>query len=237
MKKIISILVALISIICMACAFIGCEDKKLSEEYRQLLEDNKQLSEEYKQLLEENKQLIEEGEQLTEENKQLSEENKQLSEENENLNKENGYLIENDRKPAIDKVEVIESGKLYTLKTMYDNGLLKSEDLKSIACNYYDFYKYEDNPYSGMFDPHEELSKETENKIKQAYLEQIVEISDLPIIGVQITNYYGTYNGNVAVGIYSDYIKNDPAYFPRKTDIGGVVFKNFWSMDILVYHI
>ena len=237
MKKLVSMLLATISVICVFFAFTGCEDKQAVEDNKKLVADINKLTEDNQQLREEINELGAEYQQLIEENKKLNEEYKKLEEENKNLVRENEYLIEESEKSAINKIVTVESGKLYTLRVMYDNGQLTKTDLKSIACAYYDFYKIEENPYSGMFDPHEELSEETANKIKFAYSKFLGEDFKISIDSIKITNYYGTYNGNAVVRVYSDAICIDPAYFPPKTSIGGVIFQSFWAMDILVFHI
>ena len=133
------------------------------------------------------------------------------------------------------------SGSFYTIKQAYDNGWLNEDDLKSIACGYYEFFQFSvytdyENLYSGMFDPHEELSKTKEKELKQAYLVQIVKAPDSSIDGVEIAQYYGTYNENIVVGILSDYIKADKIV-EEKFIVGNIVFNKFCEGDILVYHI
>ncbi len=128
-------------------------------------------------------------------------------------------------------------GKYYSLQTTYDNGWLNEDDLKSIACAYYNNSHYEDNPYSGLFDPNKELSVEMEKELKQAYLNQYAEYPDGSLEYVNIIYYYGTYGGNVAVRISGYICIEPPDNIPEQTYIGGVIFKNFWGMDILVYHI
>ena len=127
-------------------------------------------------------------------------------------------------------------GEFYTLKEAYENGWLNEDDLKSIACGYYDKYKYEENPYGGYERPAEELSKEMENEIKQAYLNQIAKYPDVLLDKVEISRYYGKYNGNFVVSMYSQYFMCDIIVEPE-FDIGGVIFKNFWQGEIRVYHI
>ena len=128
-------------------------------------------------------------------------------------------------------------GRFYTLKESYDNGWLDEDDVKSIACCYYDSYKYEENPYSGLYgEPKEGLSERTENELKQAYLEQKVRKPELSINGVYIKKYFGVYNGNYVISITSEYLKIDPI-IEEEFYIGNVLFKNFWQGDILVYHI
>ncbi len=87
--------------------------------------------------------------------------------------------------------------------------------------------------YSGLYDPHEELSQSKERELKLAYLEHIKhpEYSD---DSVKIL-YYGTYNGNIVAGLSCDYIIIDIVSH-EKFEIGGVMFYKFWEGRILVYH-
>lgn len=127
-------------------------------------------------------------------------------------------------------------GKFYTPENAYENGWLNEGDLKSIACDYYDHYSYEENPYSGMFTSTEELTEEMEAEIKQAYLEQFVELPEGDRNRVKIYHCYGIYNGNVVIGIRSNYMIIDPVP-PEDTDIGGVIFKDYWYSKFFIYHI
>mgnify|MGYP001079800777 CR=1 FL=1 len=136
--------------------------------------------------------------------------------------------------------EIKVRGKFYVLEVAYENGWLDEDDLKSIACGYYDFFQFDkysdyENLYSGLFDSHEELNERDEKEIKQAYLERIDHAQE-SIDGVEISQYYGIYNGNIVVGIICGYICYD-IITEERFEIGGVVFYNFWQGDILVYHI
>ena len=128
--------------------------------------------------------------------------------------------------------------KVDTLKEAYDEALLNEEDLKNISCGYYELYQFDiyseyENLYSGLYDPHEELSQSKERELKLAYLEHIKhpEYSD---DSVKIL-YYGTYNGNIVAGLSCDYIIIDIVSH-EKFEIGGVMFYKFWEGRILVYH-
>ena len=128
-------------------------------------------------------------------------------------------------------------GTFYDLEDAYENGWLDEEDLKSIACEYYNWYfNYEENPYSGMYTSTEELTDKMETELKQAYLKQVVGLSNGDRSRVKIYHYYGTYNGNVVVDISSNYVFIDPAP-PVDTSIGGVIFKEYWVTQFAVYHI
>ena len=132
------------------------------------------------------------------------------------------------------KIEV--RGRLYLLEAAYENGWLNENDLKSIACSYNDFQQ-KDNPYSGLYEPPAEgLSNNVENELKQAYLNQIAEYPDGLLENVKINYYYGTYNGNIVIRIYSDYICMDPMV-KEEVYIGNVVFKSYPDVETWVYHI
>ena len=132
--------------------------------------------------------------------------------------------------------DIYKTEDYYTLKRAYEYGWLNVDDLKSIACGYYDSQNVK-NPYKGLYEePTEELNKEIEIKLKRIYLERTVKDPELPLDGVHIRRYYGTYNGNVVFSIVSDYICIDPI-IDKKLYIGGVLFRNFWQGDIFVYHL
>ena len=126
-------------------------------------------------------------------------------------------------------------GQYYTLSEAYDNGWLSVDDLESIACCYYDSYNFEENPYSGKFALTQELTVKKEAELKQAYLEQIVELPEGDMDRVHIISYFGTYNGNVVVRIRSDYIHFDPK-IEEEFFIGGVLFKKYRWGSFSVYH-
>ena len=144
--------------------------------------------------------------------------------------KEDGLTDENG------KVEIEVKGEFCSLEVAYDNGWINEDDLKSIACSYNDFQQKE-NPYSGMYvQPAEELSNDVENEVKQAYLNQIAKYPDGLLENVHINYYYGTYNENIVVRIYSEYICIDPL-IKNEVYIGNVVFKSWWDAQTWVYHI
>ncbi len=137
----------------------------------------------------------------------------------------------NEEKPPIDV-----RGKFYNLKQAYDNGWVSEDDVKSIACHYYDIFEFEENPYSGLYEIPEKLNKELENEVKQAYLEQIAKYPDGLLYDVEIYNYFGTYNGNVVAGISSCY-DNFDITIEEDYEIGGVIVEGLRRREIRVYHI
>lgn len=119
-------------------------------------------------------------------------------------------------------------GRLYTIINAFDEEWIDKDDLKSIACGYYEWRNIEDNPYSGRYEqPIEQLSKETENKIKQAYFDRSEE--------VKILKYYGTYEGNVVVTLGYENV-NYEAGENADVTIDGVVFPELKLYPIRVYH-
>ena len=196
MKKILSIILTLMSVICIAFSFGGCGEKQS-------------------------------GKQDNEKNR----ENQQTQGANDK--------VDGDNNQSDEKIEV--KGKFYILETAYENGWLSENDLKSIACGYYELYQFDiysdyENLYSGMFDPQGELSKEKEKELKQAYLNQIVKESELSTDGVTIQFYYGTFNGNTVVGVLCNYFDEDKTVIEEYV-VGGVIFYSFTLDSILVYHI
>ncbi len=127
------------------------------------------------------------------------------------------------------------NGKFYLLKQTYDKGWLSESDLKSIACCYYDWYNFEENPYEGMFNSTEELSDATQTELKRTYLSQVARVPKGELDRVTINKCYGTYNGNVAVDISSNYVFFNQVV-EKEYNVGGIIFKNFWQTKVLVYH-
>ena len=119
-------------------------------------------------------------------------------------------------------------GKLHTIFNAYNEKWIDGDDLKSIACSYYEWRNIEENPYSGFrAEPFEPLGKETENKIKEAFSDQSEEI--------KIIKYYGNYEGNVAVTLGYG---NTESLGGENTDvtIGGIIFPEFKLYPVYIYH-
>ena len=126
-------------------------------------------------------------------------------------------------------------GKLYTMEQAYENGWLNEDDLKSIACEDYDYrFRYEENPYSGMFTSTEKLDKKIEAEIKQAFLKQVIRSRTMTREQVSISKYYGTYSGNIVVQLYGEGVCFDH-YIEPVAEVGGVIFKDYWEGDFRVY--
>lgn len=136
-----------------------------------------------------------------------------------------------------DEIEV--RGQYYTMEQACENGWFSEEDIKSIACAYYDYgFGYEENPYYGMFTSTEELSERTEKELKLAYpefLDQRFGVSGIAVDDVNIYKCYGIYNKNVVISIGARGVFIDPAP-PEDEDFGGVIFKNFYGYRFIIYH-
>ena len=179
MKKILSILLALISVISIAFAFGGCGENQTSGQKNETNSGDNQTGE------------------LTEE----------------------------------------DSEKLYTLKEAYDKGWLNEENLKSIACCLYDLRKYEENPYSGMYNgPTEELNQEVKNEISRVYINQFIQGDKASIDNVIVKKYFGIFSDNVVLSLGYNFVCMDPITY-EEFKIGGVIFKDFWQLEVLVYHL
>ena len=124
-----------------------------------------------------------------------------------------------------EQVEQVE-GRLYQLNYAYSQGWIEEDDVKSIACCYYDWRSFGTNPYSGAFSSTQQLSKETEN--------EIIKVYDGASDDAKIFKYFGTYDGNIAVAL--GYENTDYEDFEaRDCVVGDVVFPDFRYI-ILVYH-
>ncbi|MCM1306401.1 MAG: hypothetical protein NC037_02550 [Bacteroides sp.] len=126
-----------------------------------------------------------------------------------------------------------EAGEFYTLQQAYDNGWLSKGDLRNIA------YYWSGGGQRKGFKPTpknpETLSPETELAIKEDRAENLHESGTEEAVadGVKITNYFGTYDGLVAVFVYDNYSGYSTALTQKQ--IGGVSFKYYDSNQILVW--
>lgn len=122
-------------------------------------------------------------------------------------------------------------GNFYTLREAYDKGLLLKEDLENIAYYYNELEISDFNPIPKNPDV---IDKETEKIIKKMYLEKILNNKNISVNVVNLYNYYGTYNGNIALSITDDYYVYD--YLCQdEYIIDGVVFYNFHETYIRIF--
>lgn len=117
-------------------------------------------------------------------------------------------------------------GKFYNLITAYSNGWIDDYDLRSIACNYYEWRNFEENPYSGQFNSTEELSEKTQ--------QELIEKFDSTAEDVVLFNYFGTYEGNIAVALGYEHIDYE-SFEARDCRVGEIVFPDFRYL-IKIYH-
>lgn len=122
-----------------------------------------------------------------------------------------------------DDAEKAEEGQFYRLSTAYEYNWLDENELKSIACAYYEWGDFGENPYKGMYISTEELSKETENKMLEVFGNGTE---------VKVFKYLGTYDGNIVAAIGGEFIE----WGSPNGQVGGVSFPYAWKL-IYVYHI
>ena len=117
------------------------------------------------------------------------------------------------------------AGEFYTLQQAYDNGWLSKGDLRNIA-----YHKTGDGQRKGFTptpkDP-ETLSAETELAIKEDWTRLLREQGTENAVADDVTihNYYGIYDGLVAVFVSDNYSGGVGTFF--EIYIGGVAFNYF----------
>lgn len=133
-----------------------------------------------------------------------------------------------------DEKENEEKWYVTNLDSAYYKGLIDSYALESIACSYFDWRKFESNPYKDKFISTEELSEDNENKIKRTFME---ERSSDNLEKVKILNYYGKYDNNfvATLGFGEVDFKNIDG---ADVTVGGVAFPDFdrEKIQIWVFH-
>lgn len=123
------------------------------------------------------------------------------------------------------------AGKLYTLEEAYDLNLITKDDLKNIA---YYFNKVESSDFVSKPKNPETISKKNERLIKKTYLRDVLKEPRLSIKKVHIYEYYGTYNGCIALRITDSYNCYD-YYIYEEYVIDGVSFYDFHVASIRIY--
>ena len=122
-------------------------------------------------------------------------------------------------------------GDFYNLITAYEEGLITKEDLKSIACYYNG--KEVDGFNPKPMNP-EKIDKRSQKLIKKMYLEKILDGKKTNINKVQIYNYYGNYNGNIALTISDDYYAYDYVCYDEYI-IDDIIFYNYYESYIKIF--
>ena len=123
------------------------------------------------------------------------------------------------------------AGNFYSLQEAFDNEWLTHEDLQSLS--YYYSFKVVDGGSNKDEDfvpkpkDPELIDRSTEKAIKQSYLTENKIKKDFPFASIDRIHveYFGTYNGYIAVIVSDDYYGYD--YLFEDTIIDGVLFKNF----------
>ena len=126
-----------------------------------------------------------------------------------------------------------QAGEFYTLQQAYDNGWLSKGDLRNIA--YYWGGSGQRKGFKPTPKDPEELSAETELAIKEDRAHRLREQGTENAVadGVRITNYFGSYDGLVAVLIYDNYSGGADVIVEKY--VGGVKFMYPNSNQILVW--
>ncbi|MDE7454442.1 MAG: hypothetical protein K2M64_01280 [Clostridia bacterium] len=100
------------------------------------------------------------------------------------------------------------NGRFYRLQEAYDEGLLTQEDLLNIAYYHNGGIKGNEDLFPENYVPKQKdnLDNSVTRKVKQGYLNQFYSKDEnTSIDDVTILQYYGTYNGCVAVMISDEY--------------------------------
>ena len=122
------------------------------------------------------------------------------------------------------------SGEFYSLQTAYDNGWISKGDLRNIA------YYYAGDAQKKGFKPTPitPLSSETELAIKESRLQEIIDRHPNTVADeITIDDYFGTYNGFVAIFLGGDY---SYYYAANMTiNIAGIEFFYHSSQEIIVW--
>lgn len=130
----------------------------------------------------------------------------------------------NNTKIAINAVkEDVGMGRFYTLQEAFDEGFLTVPDLQIIATY-----------YNNKTDPLDILNDTTVKTIKETYRESVINMPTVSLDGIIIMKYYGTFNGNIAIGITDDYHAYDYVIFDE-LDIEGVIFYKIHDASIRIW--
>lgn len=150
-----------------------------------------------------------------------------------------------------DRAEIA-TGTFYTVTEAYKKGYLTREQVMSIAYYHnekYDFvsdYYYQsgkvsneeirDETYTPIPITPEKLSTDTENSIKQTYLDLYYKDKDYAeLSGVRIDSYYGTFDGCVAVMITDNYSETTSALRVEEVADIGICYNNGNRILIWIY--
>ena len=132
--------------------------------------------------------------------------------------------------------DVQPQGTIWRLDEAYEEGLISTEHLQSIAY-YYNFWLQDDSDFVPIPKYPEELSNETILKIRKTYY----YIRDgynkgAALYNVRVCDYYGTYDGYAVVDISGGGCDSPIGGLPyscEEYEIGGVVF--YWYSTLFVW--
>lgn len=132
-------------------------------------------------------------------------------------------------------------GRIIGLRYAYmDMGWLDENDLKSVACRQYDCYGMQENPYAGLYKQNTEISAKEEKDFKKVYCDfynynnNPQDAEPLKPSDIKLTNYYGTYEGNVVAEVIV--FGEESMVAENKMRIGGVDFIYDYNRHIFVFH-
>lgn len=98
------------------------------------------------------------------------------------------------------------NGRFYSLEDAVENGFINKEDLWNIAYYYNGNRNVNDEIFKIKDKNPSSLSDEIKNQIKLTHLERIIkENPKTELQGIKIKQYYGNYNGYIAVVVKDSY--------------------------------
>jgi len=132
-------------------------------------------------------------------------------------------------------------GTFCSLQEAYEQGLLTTNDLRSIAY-YYSLIVVEggsNNPENFVPTPKncEVLTGEVGDAVLSAFVNEFQKqfpSSDITASNTKIANYFGTYGKCIIVGARTDAVMLDFVFVPEQI-IGEVLFRNFCSSLFTIY--
>ena len=127
-------------------------------------------------------------------------------------------------------------GTILRLDKAYEEGLISTEHLQSIAY-YYNFWLQDDSDFVPIPKDPEELSEETIIKIRKTYYYIRDGYNKGALLSyVSVGDYYGTYDGYAVVDISGGGCTSPIGGYPltyEEYEIGGVVF--YWYSTLFVF--
>lgn len=119
------------------------------------------------------------------------------------------------------------NGRFYSLEDAVENGFINKEDLWNIAYYYNGNKNVNDEIFEIKDKNPSSLSDEIKNQIKLTHLERIIEENPkAEIEGIEVKQYYGSYNGYIAVFVKDNYRVID-ILIEEEYIVDGIKFLNF----------